>query len=243
MGSSLFRMGEGWQAASVADVPPPLGGGLRYTSTHNCVDGATAMGTAACREVGVEGADGLSTRPRCREIGRTGPGRLLRIPAEPRRPDPRVPQGSGPRGAGGRESLVERTKLFEQALGLEHPWHMEKAEFDPKARRLDLHLNFEAGEVFECGGCRLRPRLCPPRYAVRFDPRQVRRCFRAVGDVSFGQSVRRRVQQGQRFAGGRGRHLDRRRTPPPTPRRQCGASGGSLSSPMRSSTSCQSSFM
>ena len=30
---------------------------------------------------------------------------------------------------------------------------MEKAEFDPKMRKLDLHLNFEAGGVFECGGC------------------------------------------------------------------------------------------
>ena len=101
----------------------------------------------------MEGADGLSTRLRCREIGRTGPGRLLRIPAEPRRPDPRVPQGRPTEGSGRERIAVERTKLFEQALGLEHPWYVEKAEFDPETRRLDLHLNFEAGGVFECGGC------------------------------------------------------------------------------------------
>ena len=48
---------------------------------------------------------------------------------------------------------MERTRLCEQALGLGHPWYVEKAEFDPKTRKLDLHLNFEAGGVFECGGC------------------------------------------------------------------------------------------
>ena len=45
------------------------------------------------------------------------------------------------------------TRLLEQALGLEHPWYVEKAEFDRKARRLDLHLNFVVGGMFECGGC------------------------------------------------------------------------------------------
>ena len=30
---------------------------------------------------------------------------------------------------------------------------MEKTGFDPKTGKLDLHLNFEAGGVFECGGC------------------------------------------------------------------------------------------
>jgi len=58
-----------------------------------------------------------------------------------------------PGGADERESLWERTRLFEQALGLEHPWYVEKADFDPKTRKLDLHLNFEAGGLFECGGC------------------------------------------------------------------------------------------
>ena len=44
-------------------------------------------------------------------------------------------------------------RLFEQALGLEQPWYVERTEFDPEAGKLDLHLNFEAGGVFECGGC------------------------------------------------------------------------------------------
>ncbi len=101
----------------------------------------------------MEGADGLSTRLQGRKIGWAGPGCLIRIPAEPRRPDPRLPQGEPTEGSGRERIAVERTKLFEQALGLENPWYVEKAEFDPKARRLDLHLNFEAGGVFECGGC------------------------------------------------------------------------------------------
>ena len=66
---------------------------------------------------------------------------------------PAVPGGGRPRAAGGRESQCKGIRLFEQALGLEHPWHVEKTEFDPKVGRLDLHLNFEAGGVFECGGC------------------------------------------------------------------------------------------
>ena len=32
---------------------------------------------------------------------------------------------------------MEGTRLFEQALGLEHPWYVEKTEFDREARRLD----------------------------------------------------------------------------------------------------------
>ena len=44
-------------------------------------------------------------------------------------------------------------RLFEQALGLEHPWYVDKTEFEPKTGKLDLHLNFEAGGMFECGGC------------------------------------------------------------------------------------------
>lgn len=48
-------------------------------------------------------------------------------------------------------------RLFEQAVGLEHPWYVERAEFDPETGRLDLRLNFEAGGVFGCGGCGRAP--------------------------------------------------------------------------------------
>lgn len=46
-----------------------------------------------------------------------------------------------------------RIKLFEQALGIGSPWYVDRAEFDPEAGRLDLHLGFERGGTFECGGC------------------------------------------------------------------------------------------
>lgn len=42
---------------------------------------------------------------------------------------------------------------FEQALGLERPWYVERTEFDAGQRRLDLYLNFEVGGTFACGGC------------------------------------------------------------------------------------------
>ena len=45
------------------------------------------------------------------------------------------------------------TGLFERALGLEEPWYVEGTEFDAVGRRLDIHLNFEVGGTFRCGGC------------------------------------------------------------------------------------------
>lgn len=45
------------------------------------------------------------------------------------------------------------TRLFERALGLERPWHVERTRFDADAGRLDIHLNFEAGGTFACGSC------------------------------------------------------------------------------------------
>jgi len=49
--------------------------------------------------------------------------------------------------------------LFQMALGLVEPWYVERSEFDPAARRLDLYLNFKSGGVFTCpecggGGCK-----------------------------------------------------------------------------------------
>ena len=35
--------------------------------------------------------------------------------------------------------------LFEVALGRARPWQVEKIEFDPEGRRLDLHLGFPRG--------------------------------------------------------------------------------------------------
>jgi hypothetical protein len=43
--------------------------------------------------------------------------------------------------------------LFEVALGLARPWQIEKIEFDPEGRRLDLHLGFPRGSRFACSEC------------------------------------------------------------------------------------------
>ena len=48
--------------------------------------------------------------------------------------------------------MAER-RLFERALGLEWPWRVERTEFDAAERRLDLHLDFEAGGTFDCPSC------------------------------------------------------------------------------------------
>jgi transposase len=50
-------------------------------------------------------------------------------------------------------------ELFQQALGLEWPWQVERSEFKPEERRLDIHIRFEVGGTFECpvckrGGCK-----------------------------------------------------------------------------------------
>ena len=47
-----------------------------------------------------------------------------------------------PGGPGERENEMQGTELFEQALGLERPWYVERTEFDAGQRRLDLYLNF-----------------------------------------------------------------------------------------------------
>ena len=45
------------------------------------------------------------------------------------------------------------SSLFEEALGLELPWYVDRVEFDGKASRLDLYLDFEVGGTFQCGTC------------------------------------------------------------------------------------------
>ena len=48
---------------------------------------------------------------------------------------------------------MDQSRLFKQALGLEHPWYVEDTELLPEAKRLILHLNFVAGGEFECANC------------------------------------------------------------------------------------------
>jgi len=48
---------------------------------------------------------------------------------------------------------ADRDELFAEALGLQWPWYVERRAFDATKRRLDLHLNFEAGGTFRCGAC------------------------------------------------------------------------------------------
>lgn len=43
--------------------------------------------------------------------------------------------------------------LFQLALGLAHPWRVERSDFDPERKRLDLFIDFEAGGTFPCPEC------------------------------------------------------------------------------------------
>lgn len=45
------------------------------------------------------------------------------------------------------------TDLFEQALGLEWPWRVERSIFSPSEKRLDIHIDFEPGGTFACPEC------------------------------------------------------------------------------------------
>ena len=45
---------------------------------------------------------------------------------------------------------MDNRVLFTAALGLQPPWEVGGIEFDPKARRLDLHLDFARGSRFPC---------------------------------------------------------------------------------------------
>jgi len=48
---------------------------------------------------------------------------------------------------------VRDTDLFQQALGLTPPWRVVRSDFDAAAKRLDLHIDFEAGGTFPCPEC------------------------------------------------------------------------------------------
>ena len=43
--------------------------------------------------------------------------------------------------------------IFQLALGLESPWSVQRCEFDPDEKRLDIHIDFVAGSRFVCSGC------------------------------------------------------------------------------------------
>ncbi len=70
-----------------------------------------------------------------------------------------------PYGASNLAQLDPVASLFELALGLDRPWQIEKAEFDPDGRRLDLHLGFPRGSSFACPECGSAG--CPVRRMTR----------------------------------------------------------------------------
>ncbi len=45
---------------------------------------------------------------------------------------------------------MNNLELFKAALGLQDPWEVASLDFDPAARRLDLHLDFARGARFAC---------------------------------------------------------------------------------------------
>lgn len=45
---------------------------------------------------------------------------------------------------------MDNLELFKAALGLQEPWTVVGMDFDPSARRLDLHLDFARGSRFGC---------------------------------------------------------------------------------------------
>lgn len=43
--------------------------------------------------------------------------------------------------------------LFRLALNIQRPWYVERTEFDPERKRLDIHIDFEPGGTFACSEC------------------------------------------------------------------------------------------
>ncbi len=149
----------GWPGPGVrADVAGPAGRAAETCrrpgacSTHN--------GFRAHDATGYGRLSGGRARPfGIVRFGEDWPERIRGRPLpEPERSlaGPGCPPGSaGPTAMGtGRERAeMKRTRLFAQALGLERPWYVESTAFDAGERRLDIHLNFEVGGTFACGGC------------------------------------------------------------------------------------------
>lgn len=49
---------------------------------------------------------------------------------------------------------MDTKMLFTAALGLEAPWHVTQLDFDAKAKRLDIRIDFPRGSVFPCPECK-----------------------------------------------------------------------------------------
>jgi transposase len=62
---------------------------------------------------------------------------------------------------------MDNRTLFTDALGLQPPWEVARIEFDPKGRRLDLHLDFARGRAFPA---RRGTRPVPPSTTPRTRP-------------------------------------------------------------------------
>ena len=48
---------------------------------------------------------------------------------------------------------MNENELFQAALGLMPPWQVDRRTFDGATGRLDIHLNFPRGSVFDCPVC------------------------------------------------------------------------------------------
>lgn len=48
---------------------------------------------------------------------------------------------------------MKDTELFQMALGVIPPWLVERCEFDPDRKRLDIYIDFTRGGEFTCHGC------------------------------------------------------------------------------------------
>jgi len=55
------------------------------------------------------------------------------------------------------------TNLLQLALGLTPPWTVTRSDFDPDAKRLDIQIDFSAGQPLACR------ELCAPRGLPAYD--------------------------------------------------------------------------
>ena len=49
--------------------------------------------------------------------------------------------------------MMRDIDLFQQALGLEPPWQVERSEFNVAKRRLDIFIDFPKRAHFTCPAC------------------------------------------------------------------------------------------
>lgn len=60
---------------------------------------------------------------------------------------------SAPADTSAGRATVTHEAVFEEALGLEWPWYIRRTILERKTRTLSVHLDFESGGTFTCGGC------------------------------------------------------------------------------------------